>query len=408
MPPLHHEVVTATLRVDETRLPCSRRRRPSRRFCSGLDERYGPTPAGLAITVGWGFPTSAATCPRRRGAPAGRPARVEGRRPRACGRSSTRSASRAIRERRCPRGERRRVLLAQRLAATTSRRGRRALRRARRRFRVTSIRRGLRRAAASTAAQSLPKRMALAAGVPGADLIPDTAELFLGFTSTQKAGLGPAADRELRDARLRRPAARAATSRGGTHMHLSHMFEDLEAWYLNFDFRERVDTTFRPGLDVPEGTQTVPQGPDDVATRERRSRRATSATGAIGHSGVDPAGLAAAPRRRAARRHASTEGHGHPAARRLQHARQPVLLERAARSATAWRDEPAAGLHFVVFNPSSDDFQRNRLAMDGILPDGTSVPFEPRSRAGLQLGAPDDAPAELPRAAAASVPASGR
>ena len=33
--------------------------------------------------------------------------------------------------------------------------------------------------------------MALAARIEGADLIPDGAELFLGFTSTQKAGLGP-------------------------------------------------------------------------------------------------------------------------------------------------------------------------------------------------------------------------
>ena len=31
----------------------------------------------------------------------------------------------------------------------------------------------------------------MAASVPGADLIPDTAELFLGFTSTQKDDLGP-------------------------------------------------------------------------------------------------------------------------------------------------------------------------------------------------------------------------
>ena len=30
------------------------------------------------------------------------------------------------------------------------------------------------------------------------------------------------------------------------------------------------------------------------------------------------------------------------------------------------RHGPAAGLHFVVFNPSSDDFERNRLAMDGV------------------------------------------
>ena len=27
-------------------------------------------------------------------------------------------------------------------------------------------------------------------------------------------------------------------------------------------------------------------------------------------------------------------------------------------------------MHFVVFNPTSDDFRRNRLAMDGVLPDG--------------------------------------
>ena len=93
------------------------------------------------------------------------------------------------------------------------------------------------------------------------------AELFLGFTSTQKAGLGPPGSRTSR---------RSATSTSarqyfaqGTHMHLSHLFEDLERWYLNFDHRERVDTTFRPGLDVPVDTLTVPQGPDDVQTPAR-------------------------------------------------------------------------------------------------------------------------------------------
>jgi hypothetical protein len=42
---------------------------------------------------------------------------------------------------------------------------------------------------------------------------------------------------------------------------------------------------------------------------------------------------------------------------------------------------PAAGVHFVVFNPTSDDFHRNRLAMDGVLPDGTRLPLAPRARA---------------------------
>jgi hypothetical protein len=44
------------------------------------------------------------------------------------------------------------------------------------------------------------------------------------------------------------------------------------------------------------------------------------------------------------------------------------------------QDGPAAGLHFVVFNPTSDDFHRNRLAMDGRLPDGTRLPLAPRDR----------------------------
>jgi hypothetical protein len=37
-----------------------------------------------------------------------------------------------------------------------------------------------------------------------------------------------------------------------------------------------------------------------------------------------------------------------------------------------------AGLHFVVFNPTSDDFQRNRLAMDGLLPGGVHAALAPR------------------------------
>jgi hypothetical protein len=42
--------------------------------------------------------------------------------------------------------------------------------------------------------------------------------------------------------------------------------------------------------------------------------------------------------------------------------------------------EPAAGVHFVVFHPTSDDFHRARLAMDGVMPDGTRLRFPPRAR----------------------------
>src|SRR5262249_56790154 len=51
-------------------------------------------------------------------------------------------------------------------------------------FDVTSIRRGF-------VGGGLPKRMSMVAGVPGADLVPETAPLLLGVTSTQKDALGP-------------------------------------------------------------------------------------------------------------------------------------------------------------------------------------------------------------------------
>jgi hypothetical protein len=42
-------------------------------------------------------------------------------------------------------------------------------------------------------------------------------------------------------------------------------------------------------------------------------------------------------------------------------------------------DTPVAGTHFVVFNSTADDFRRMRLAMDGILPDGTRLELAPRA-----------------------------
>ena len=71
--------------------------------------------------------------------------------------------------------------------------------------------------------------------------------------------------------------------RHGTHMHLSHIAEDLESWYLNFDFDERVATAFRPNLDVRQDTQTVRQGPSD-ASDAAAVRRDYQSSRRIGHS----------------------------------------------------------------------------------------------------------------------------
>ena len=242
--------------------------------------------------------------------------------------------------------------------------------------------------------------MATAAGVPGADLIPDTLGALPRLHVDAANGARAAADRQLRDARLVDLGPRSYFH-GGTHMHLSHIFEDLEAWYLNFDFRERVDTAFRPRLPVRPGRRPF-RSPAAASRSENEVRRDYRPLRSDRPTRRDPAGLAARAGHPSARTGPSTEGDGGPAPRRLQHARQPVLLERGPEARPDGRRTPAAGLHFVVFNPTSDDFHRNRLAMDGVMPDGDEAAVRPRRpRPGLQLDPADDAPAELPRPAAA-------
>ena len=242
---------------------------------------------------------------------------------------------------------------------------------------VTSIRRGF-AGGGFGGGQSLPKKMAVAAGVPGADLIPDGSELFLGFTSTQKAGLGPGtiANHET----LGYVDLRSGYFRNGTHMHLSHISEDLEAWYLNFDFDERVLTAFRPGMtNVRQGMQTVPQGPDAVSP-EAELVRQFHKTGRFGHS----ASIQATSR--LLQDTIGEDGTHYPKGTAIpQRADFNTLDNPFAFSADPKGDglsnQPAAGVHFVVFNPSGDDFERNRLAMDGVFPDGKKLPVQPRNRA---------------------------
>jgi len=161
----------------------------------------------------------------------------------------------------------------------------------------------------------------------------------------------------------------------GTHMHLSHIHEDLEAWYLNFAFDERVATAFRPNLNVKPGTQTVRQGPQDVSD-VAKVRHDYRVSGRIGHS--------------AAIQTTSRLAHdvsGPDGAVYVKGAAIPVradfntLDNPFTWSANGNEVQPvaAAGVHFVVFNPTGDDFRRNRLAMDGVLPGG-KIPFPARDR----------------------------
>ena len=175
VPPLHSEVVTATLDVERP----ARRAARSQAALQKLDAEYAPDPAGLGVTVAWGLPYFPSASRLRRGAPAVRPARRQ---------------VRAAPGRRFP-SDPASTLLESNDVAVLLRSDRRdhidvahkALFDDLKLFTVTSIRRGFAGGGFDRQA-GLPKKMAMAAGVPGADLIPDTSELFLGFTSTQKQG----------------------------------------------------------------------------------------------------------------------------------------------------------------------------------------------------------------------------
>jgi hypothetical protein len=366
VPPLHSEVVTATISTDDLR----EAQQDLERVLQRLDDDYAPDATGLGVTVGWGLPYFERRVPEQAHAHlpfdhrAGKSVLLPARR-------FPSDPSDTILE------ENDVAILLRSDNLETIGAAHKALFDDLDIFKVMSIRRGF-AGGGFDGKQSLPKKMAMAAGVPGADLIPDTSELFLGFTSTQKAGLGPPliANHET----LGYVDLRGGYFHGGTHMHLSHISEDLEAWYLNFDFDERVLTSFKPGLpDVKQGTQTVPQDPKDVATVDQVARDFHE-TGRFGHSS------SIQTTSRLAQDHVGPEGTVYPKGTAIPQRADFNTLDNpffftADKKRDQWSGEPAAGVHFVVFNPSGDDFERNRLAMDGVMPDGTKLEVPPRGRA---------------------------
>jgi hypothetical protein len=367
VPPLHHRIITAKLTLERGELRNGQRM--LERTLAELDADHQPTARGLGVTVAWGLAYFLRYVPRAWAAHA--PLDV---------RTGKRSL---LRTRRFP-SDPRDVVLEDNDVAVLLRSDHldnvtgaatRVVRALESVADVTSIRTGF-AGGGFDGRRSLPKRMALAAGIPGAERIPDTAELFLGFTSTQRSALGPS---RIANVETLGYTTRSAYFRGGTHMHLSHIYEDLERWYRGYSFDERVQVAFAPNTRVPDATQTVKQVPDhddDPASIARQYRH----TGVLGHS----SGLQTASRL----------GHNVRGPDGTLYKRGTAVPQRAdfntldnpfAWSSRPERDGvkrgPAAGVHFVAFHPTSDDFHRVRLAMDGVLPDGTKLPFEPHDKA---------------------------
>jgi hypothetical protein len=240
---------------------------------------------------------------------------------------------------------------------------------------ITSIRRGfIDGGSVGSRRQSLTKKLALEAGVPGAQGIPDAAELFLGFTSTQRAALGPSVIANFETL----PGVTNQWPDGyfvhGTTMHLSHIYEDLVTWY-DATYRQRAGFAFTPRVEATVGryTRTLPEGRGEIESLARVESD-FSTFGFIGHSSsmqpttrlpgavtdnygtIRPAGTAVPQR-------ADFNTLDHPFA----YSSRPGVDGSAP--------GPAAGLHFVVFVPTSSSFNSMRLAMDGQY--GSDAPLGP-------------------------------
>jgi len=364
VPPLHHRIVTARVATDPS--DAADAQTELSELLRGLDDDYAPSPAGLGVTVAWGLPYFHRFTPGalERYLPHDRRA----------DKPVLFDAQRFPSDPFDTRLEDNEVVFLVRSDTQSNIDDAESRLRASKLFHLTSIRRGF-AGGGFEGGQSLPKQLAVAAQIPGADLIPETSELFLGFTSTQRAGMGPGAIANFET--LGYVDFRGSDYfRNGTHMHLSHIHEDLEAWYLNFDFDERVATAFKPNLRVKQDAQTVRQGPKDVST-EADVHRDYRRSGQIGHS------ASIQTTSRLQQNVIAHDGTVYPQGTAI-----PVRADfNTLDNPFAWSEKldeigalPAAGVHFVVFNPTGDDFHRNRMAMDGRMPRRT-IELEPRGRA---------------------------
>ncbi|HST67400.1 MAG TPA: hypothetical protein VLM05_19665 [Mycobacteriales bacterium] len=218
---------------------------------------------------------------------------------------------------------------------------------------------------------SVVKQLALAAGVPGADRIPDKAQLSMGFTSTQVEALGLdniVSFETLRGVTDQFPSGYFAH---GCAMHLSHLDLDLATWYGK-TYADRVSRMLSPSTPVPaETTVTLPNGPAQVATAAQV--KADAARGVVGHNSA---------LQMASRLPADTldnygrlrrKGSAVPFREDFNTLDNPFSWYVDANGTVHTPPATQPGLHFAVFVPTSGKFHGARAAMDGVLPDGTNL-----------------------------------
>ena len=200
-------------------------------------------------------------------------------------------------------------------------------------FHVTSVRTGF-------VGAGLPRHVATQAGLKVAGQIPAGAPLFMGFTSTQRDGEAHEAavsfdgkrDPLLQPLTTARPGDYFA---GGTALHISHMFEDLDGWYA-LSYAERVARMFHMNVTTVPGrvtVQTLWVNPN--TTEDDAHQRAV-----IGHN--------------EAVQRSSRSAEGQALQLRVDFNTMDTLDGSA----------PSPGLHFLAFTAGSQIFHTGRQAMD--------------------------------------------
>jgi hypothetical protein len=235
-------------------------------------------------------------------------------------------------------------------------------------FELTSVRKGF--VGRGFGTQSVAKQLALAAGVAGASSIPDNAQLMMGFTSAQQGALAPGnlvSFETMPGVTNQWPYGYFA---GGCTMHLSHLFEDLKFWYTSFTPSARVARMFSPRTNAAPSTVTIPNDASHTSSMQQVIDDANAGT--LGHNAT----LQQANRLSAA----TIDNYGRPYT-----AGTPISLRDDFNTLDnpfawtsnvdldQWSDRPAPGLHFVIFTATSHQFHAMKLAMDGVMPDGTNL-----------------------------------
>ena len=395
VPPLHDHVVTARLNVSADAKALRDAQDHLESVLLNLEREFPPTPAGVGVTLAWGLPYFQHYIPNlgeestffKEGAryPAYLP--VDVMTSKAKGRTvHALQDARTFPSDQPPTGfgpvrlEQNDVAvllrsdsLANITAATHALFGPRA-HQAGSLFKVTSIRQGF-AGGGFYGQQGLPSKLALAAGIPGAESIPRQAALFLGFTSTLVSNMGPGRIANLETL----PGLTDQWPHGyfqhGTTMHLSHLFEDLATWYQeNFpQYEQRAQAMQYPGVSPAPGTLALqPPGQSEAQVASGLHRYQ-----GYGHSGslsvVDST----------ASRTVSNYGVAYPTGTTIPVRGDFNTLDNPFHytsdpAADHYSNKPSAGLHFLMFQPTIEIFNRVRLSMDGHFP-GATLPVAPRS-----------------------------